>query len=89
MDRMNRNEVVAQFPLSGIPEPPQGPRRASCCDVRPGQEVRYLGNIRRGPRYGAHGVITSTLRRRAVVNMGRAGTWHIPYYFLAVLSRAA
>ena len=79
---------VEQLELPGIPPPaPPGPY-ASWRNVLPGQEVVYLGNISGGPHYGARGLVKNTLSQRAVVDMGRAGTWHIPYYFLAIPAAA-
>ena len=80
---------VAQFEMAGMPEPVRLKPNAGAHNVRPGQEVTYLGDVAGGPRFGARGVVKQTLARRAVADMGHSGTWHIPYYFLAVLRHAA
>ncbi len=64
-------------------------------NVAPGQEVLYLGRINGGPRYGSRGVVREVRGRKAIVEIGRVtrgranDVWHIPYYFLAVPSKAA
>ena len=73
----------SQLPLPGVPTPVDLRQMPSYREASPGQEVVYLGKIGGGPRYGSRGVLMRTLRSRAVVDMGRSGTWHIPYYFLA------
>ena len=75
---------VAQLQMPGIPPPVLAGANASRANVWPGQEVTYLGKLRGGPRFGARGIVQDNLGRRAVVDMGHLGTWHIPYYFLAV-----
>lgn len=57
-------------------------RVVRCCALEPGHKVTYIGKVYGGPRFGARGTITKTLRSRAVVDMGQQGTWNIPYYFL-------
>ena len=74
----------APLSLSGMPAPAKPGETASCCSVAPGQEVLYQGKVSGGPRYGSRGIVKAVLRRKAVVNMGRSGTWHVPYHFLAV-----
>ena len=44
----------------------------------------YVGRVSGGPRYGSLGVVKHSLQRKAIVDMGRSGLWHIPYYFLAL-----
>ena len=75
---------VAQLPMPGMPVLVYGHTVASCWSVTPGQEVLYLGNISGGPRHGARGVVKQALRHKAVVDLGRSGTWNVPYWFLAV-----
>ena len=75
---------VAQLPMPGIPALAYGLPIVSFRDVAPGQEVMYLGRLSGGPRQGARGVVKWALLKRAVVDMGRFGTWNIPYCFLAV-----
>ncbi len=85
---MSRNSVAtpeAQLTMPGMPGPKTAhARMASCCTVSPGQDVLYVGNIYGGPRQGSRGVVRQALRHKAIVDMGRSGVWHIPYYFLAV-----
>ena len=74
---------TAQLEMPGMPSlaaPSAGPDPGG---VRLGQQVQYLGNVSGGPRYGSTGVVRQTLSRRVVVDLGRRGTWHIPYYFLS------
>lgn len=73
-----------QLSMPGMPEPSHKHKVLSCCNVASGQEVVYLGDIHGGPRYGAHGIVKQALQRKAVVDMGKSGTWTIPYYFLAI-----
>ena len=77
-----------QLEFPGIPTLAAPGPDASWRNVLPGQEVVYLGKISDGPRYGARGLVKNTLNQRAIVDMGRAGTWHIPYYFLAIPAAA-
>ena len=84
MVQANTRKSNAQLTLAGMPEPITGPASASFRNIAPGRKVLYLGRINGGPRYGAQGVVKQALSRKAVVDMGRIGTWHIPYYFLAL-----
>ena len=88
MSQAQTRSTVAQLPMPGMPEPLPIRSMTNCREVAPGEEVMYMGTVSGGPRYGSLGVIKQTLRRKAVVDMGRMGTWHIPYFFL-VLPRAA
>ena len=78
-------EPVAQLVMSGMPAGPAVHTSVQCCDMTSGTSVVYLGNISGGPRYGSRGRVKRPLAQRAVVDMGRTGTWHIPYYLLAAL----
>ena len=78
-------EPVAQLVMSGMPASPAVHTYVQCCDMKSGTSVVYLGNISGGPRYGSRGTVKRPLAQRAVVDMGRTGTWHIPYYLLAAL----
>lgn len=53
-------------------------------DLTVGQRVVYTGRLSGGPRYGSAGVVREILVRAATVDMGRFGTWHIPYFFLSL-----
>ena len=75
---------VAQLHMPGLPTPVRAGANASPTTVWPGREVLYVGKLKGGPRFGARGLVKETLGRRAVVDMGRRGTWRIPYYYLAV-----
>ncbi len=57
---------------------------ATCCNIAPGQSVVYVGSISGGPRFGSAGVVKEARRRLAVVDMGTAGVWNIPYHFLTL-----
>ena len=89
MNSTSKKSTIAQLAMPGMPAPSYTSDAAGPDDVSPGQEVLYLGNLSGGPRYGAHGVVKRTLGRRAIVDMGRSGTWHIPYFFLGVPMRGS
>ena len=61
----------------------------SAAGVNTGQRVRYLGNVAGGPELGTLGVVQKIFARKAVVDMGKVGTWNVPYYFLAHVRAAA
>ena len=88
MDRTTRPDEPAQLRMPGMPAADSTSEAASCCTVGPGTEVLYLGKVGGGPRYGARGVVKTALNRKAVVDMGRMGTWHVPYYFLGIKEAA-
>lgn len=73
----------SQIPMPGMPRPQAIRRVLSPGSVAPGQVVEYQGRISGGPRFGLKGRVVERRTRQAVVDMGPAGTWHIPYYFLA------
>ena len=75
--------------MPGMRVLPRVESNASPANLAPGREVLYLGNLAGGPHHGARGVVRRIYGRKAVVDMGRSGTWHIPYFFLAVPSKAA
>ncbi|MDA1349055.1 MAG: hypothetical protein O3A47_09345 [Chloroflexi bacterium] len=84
---MNKNERranIAQIPMPGMPDPASESHTASCCTIEPGAEVLYIGKVGGGPRYGSRGIVKMALHRKAIVDMGLGGTWHVPYYFLGV-----
>ena len=85
MNQTQTPEPVAQLAMSGTPEGPAVHSALRCCDVASGSTVVYVGNVSGGPRYGMRGTVKQTLARRAIVDMGRLGSWHIPYYLLAVM----
>ena len=74
----------AQLPLAGMPEPLYLRTRPVTFGLQPGREVTYLGRVEGGPRFGASGIVVEMKGRKVVVDLGRGGRWHIPYYFLAV-----
>ena len=74
----------AQLKMAGMPTPRRPYSRVDCRDLGPGQKVEYLGWVAGGPRFGSQGTVMRALRRKAVVALGRAGTWNIPYHFLAI-----
>ena len=82
-------EPVAQLVMSGMPTSPAVHTSVQCCDMTSGTTVVYLGSISGGPRYGSRGIVKRPLAQRAVVDMGRIGTWHIPYYLLAALEETS
>jgi hypothetical protein len=82
MNHTTAGTRVAQLPMPGIPAPAYGHSIVNFRDIAPGQEVLYLGRLSGGPRQGVRGVVKQTLLKKAVVDMGRFGTWNIPYCFL-------
>ena len=76
------SKFTAQIPMPGIPEVPS--TTASSDNVYLGQEVLYMSRRKGGPRVGARGTVKKALKRRALVDMGDWGTWHIPYSFLSI-----
>ena len=84
MDKENRPAEITQLRMPGMPKPSPNSEVASCCTVEPGAEVLYIGKVGGGPRYGSRGIVKMALHRKAIVDMGRSGTWHVPYYFLGV-----
>ncbi len=77
-----KNFSNAQIPMPGMPKPHAIKRILTSGSAEPGQVVEYQGRISGGPRFGMKGKIVKTRARQAVVDLGAAGTWHIPYYFL-------
>ena len=71
-----------QLPLPGLAVAERQPVALHCGSVLPGQKVQYVGRVSGGPRFLSRGVVKEAYRRKAIVDMGRSGTWHIPYYFL-------
>ena len=84
MNSVRVSPPSAQLSMPGIPTPERQHLVTNCYNIAPGQEVLYLGKISGGPHYRSRGVVKQALQRKAVVDMGRLGTWHIPYYFLTV-----
>ena len=74
---------VAQLSMPGIPERVYVHSIVNRDGVAPGEEVLYVGKVSGGPRYGSRGMVKETFMRKAIVDMGLSGIWHIPYYFLA------
>ena len=84
---MTLNETtarLAQISMPGMPATTRVNTTANLATVWPGREVLYVGRVGGGPRYGSCGVVKRALYRKAIVDMGSWGTWHIPYYFLTV-----
>ena len=88
MSPTQTREPVAQLVMSGIPDSPAVHTALRCCDMTSGSTVVYVGNVSGGPRYGSRGTVKRTLARRAIVDMGRLGSWHIPYYLLVALDES-
>lgn len=76
--------TAKQIAMPGMPVPSRPKAVATCCDLAPGQHVVYVGKIMGGPRYGTRGIVKEALQRKAVVDMGRLGTWNVPYFFLTL-----
>ena len=88
MKTRGREARGTQLSMTGVHRPADARSYKSCYGAAPGQHVLYLGKVRGGPRYGSVGKVKEALARKAVVDLGGAGVWHIPYYFLG-LPRAA
>lgn len=82
MSLANAQSGTTQLAMPGMPKPKNSRSVINCCDITPGQPVVYMGKVFGGPRYGSQGIVKQTLQRKAVVDMGKMGTWNIPYYFL-------
>ena len=89
MRATHTREPIAQLVMSGMPPGPAVNTSVLCCDMTSGTSVVYVGSISGGPRYGSRGTVKRPLAQRAVVDMGRTGTWHIPYYLLAALDETS
>ena len=79
----------AQIEMPGMPRPVSRLASLGRRGIRSGQEVLYLGKVAGGPRYGSIGVVKEALDRTALIDVGSAELWHIPYYFLASPAEAA
>ena len=77
-----------QIEMPGMPDRGASDGRVMGGGVAPGTVVLYMGNVLGGPRHGERGVVRRSDSRRVLVDMGRSGTWHIPYYFLRSTSRS-
>lgn len=84
MDSKIKPTEVTQLRMSGMLKASLDSTVASCCTVEPGADVLYIGKVGGGPRYGSRGIVKMALHRKAIVDMGRMGTWHVPYYFLGL-----
>ena len=71
-----------QIEMPGMPTRGGAGDRFMGGSVAPGTVVLYMGNVLGGPRRGERGVVRRSDSRRVLVDMGRSGRWHIPYYFL-------
>ena len=80
---------IAQLPMPGMPSPADLGVAVDFGEVAPGQAVYYNGSLPGGPRRGVRGVVLRTLRRQAVVDLGSAGVWYVPYYYLSAPRKAA
>ena len=88
MSAVTLKDQVTQLPMPGMPVRATMHSAVTCCNIVEGLEVLYLGRVGGGPRYGSRGSVKRALRRVAIVDMGPSGTWHIPYYFLAIAEAA-
>ena len=83
------NTPAEQLAMPGMPPAARPGAGATYETVAPGTAVFYVGYMRGGPRNGSRGVVVRARGRRALVDMGRSGAWHIPYYLLSVPPTAA
>ena len=80
--------AIEQIEMPGMPTRAVSGDRFMGGGVAPGTVVLYMGNVSGGPRHGERGVVRRSDSRRVLVDMGRSGRWHIPYYFLRSVSRS-
>ena len=78
-----------QLEMPGMLAPRRPLPNATSSNVGPGTQVRYIGVVDGGPRYGATGYVQRTKSGRAYVDMGRSGRWHIPFNLLFVSSNVS
>jgi hypothetical protein len=81
---MGNAQNMAQLDMPGMPPVRRLRANASTANLGPGTQVKYVGAVGGGPRYGAIGFVRRTGAARAYVDMGRSGRWHIPFYLLFV-----
>ncbi len=77
-----------QIEMPGMPARNRAGDKVMGGSVAPGTVVLYMGNVLGGPKWGERGVVTRSDSRRVLVDMGRSGKWHIPYYFLRSANRS-
>ena len=84
MHRSTAEGANPQLPMSGMPARAGLRTVSNGFAVAQGQKVLYLGKVSGGPQYGTRGTVMQTLRNNALVDLGKAGTWRVLYYFLAL-----
>ncbi len=77
-----------QIEMPGMPARNRTGDKVMGGSVAPGTVVLYMGNVLGGPKWGERGVVRRSDSRRVLVDMGRSGKWHIPYYFLRSANRS-
>ncbi len=82
MVAQSHGTATPQLSLPGMVVAERQPVALHCGSVTPGQQVQYVGRVSGGPRFLSRGVVKQALQRKAIVDLGHGGTWHIPYYFL-------
>ncbi len=78
------NMARFQLAMPGMPPIRRFRGNASTTNLNPGMQVKYIGAVDGGPRYGSTGFVKRTGSGRAYVDMGSSGRWHIPFYLLFV-----
>ena len=78
------NMARFQLVMPGMPPIRRFRGNASTTNLNPGMQVKYIGAVDGGPRYGSTGFVKRTGSGRAYVDMGSSGRWHIPFYLLSV-----
>ena len=78
------NMARFQLAMPGMPPIRRLRANASTTNLNPGMQVKYIGAVDGGPRYGSTGFVKRTGSGRAYVDMGSSGRWHIPFYLLFV-----
>ena len=88
MNKTQNTPILNQISMPGMPNTNKEIHQNNSRRARTGQNVLYTGNIYGGPRYGAHGTVKKVFLRKAIVDLGVSGTWHIPYFLLSTLKAA-
>lgn len=83
MIKTQNTPILNQIPMPGMPNTNKEVHQNNFQRTRTGENVLYTGNIYGGPRYGSHGIVKKVFLRKAVVDLGISGTWHIPHFLLS------
>ena len=81
---MQNETIPLQMRMPGMPPQTMVSAPVVAHTLTNGTEVVYNGSMYGGPKQGSSGVVREALGRRAVVDLGYSGIWHIPYHFLSL-----